>query len=266
MNLMGVRITSNFTVSVYELIESGFDFGLNDYSFFNETYRPLINEAILERYKWKEIAYQNPIQWRDRLRERMKRIMLDKYNDLLKAKETEFNPLNNVEMKETFTHEINNTNVNNINSSENSNNSYSNNSETETENSTTETNNTSNKSKSFQSDYPTTQINNEDYDNDIYLSGANHNNYIENVSSKNSTNSNTSNNEDGDSTTKTTSTSNSNGENKTIETYTRINSGSSAGLPLSKALIQYKEFIEKYAILTNLCDELSDLFINVYAM
>ena len=104
-----------YTISVYELMENNFDFGLKDYEIFDENYRPILNQAILDFYKFREIGYINPIQWKDRLNQRMRLIMRNKYNALYKAKMTNFNPLFNVDMTETFTHEISNTGEENNN-------------------------------------------------------------------------------------------------------------------------------------------------------
>ena len=53
-------------------------------------------------------------------------------------------------------------------------------------------------------------------------------------------------------------------ENTTIETYERKNVGSSAGLPFSRALIQYKEFIDKFDLYNKIIRDLADLFITVW--
>lgn len=54
----------NYTISVYTLMENGFDFGLNDYPIFDENYRSILNSAILEHYMTREISYFNPAVWR----------------------------------------------------------------------------------------------------------------------------------------------------------------------------------------------------------
>ena len=97
---------SKYTVSIYELEKNNFDFGLNDYPIFDESARPLLNERILNFYKFREIGFQNPWVFRDRLRARMDLIMSQKYNELFKVKQKEFNPLYNIEIHETFEHEI----------------------------------------------------------------------------------------------------------------------------------------------------------------
>ena len=92
----------NYTISVYTLIENGFDFGLKDYPIFDENYRPILNKAILDSYMMHEIGWINPAVFKHFLNTRMDLIMRNKYNELYKAKSIEFNPLYNVEMHEKF--------------------------------------------------------------------------------------------------------------------------------------------------------------------
>ena len=73
---------SNVTVTVYDLERNNFDFGLTDYEIFDEEYRPILNRAILDQYRWYEIGYDNPIKWRERINTKLNRIMREKYNDL----------------------------------------------------------------------------------------------------------------------------------------------------------------------------------------
>ena len=44
------EVSSVFTVSVAELIENNFDFGLEDYEIFDEGYRTILNKKILDYY------------------------------------------------------------------------------------------------------------------------------------------------------------------------------------------------------------------------
>ena len=100
---------ADYTFTIYELMCNNFDFGLNDYPIFDENYRQTLNNVILEFYKFREIAFINPNVWRDRLRARMDIIMRNKYNKMYIAKLKDFNPFYNVDMTETFTHNIETT-------------------------------------------------------------------------------------------------------------------------------------------------------------
>lgn len=199
---------SKYTVTIYELIRNNFDFGLQDYEIFNEEYREILNSAILDFYKFKEIGYQNPYKFKDRLNERMNRIMREKYNALYKAKSIEFNPLYNIEIKETFEHSVENEN-----------------------NDTTNTNNITTSSA-----FPMSEMLESEIPNDVYIDNATRNNA------------------------KDTTTSNG----TTTESYTRMTEGSSAGLPFSKAMIQLKQYYDKYNLDSQVIEELSDLFMNVW--
>lgn len=249
-----------YTISVYELIENNFDFGLKDYEIFDENYRPILNQAIIDYYKFREIGYINPIQWRDRLNQRMDLIMRNKYNGLYKAKMTDFNPLFNVDMTETFTHEVsnngeeNNNNQTNFNSTSKTNASQSSDSENETS--------TKNNSLSLSSQFPSEEMTEDDLSDNVFVDNAQKNNTSTKENNTSQDNSESTEKTEGSET--TTNTSKNTSSNKTIETYTRRNVGSSAGLPFSKALIQLKEFYDKYQLDQQVINELQDLFIQVW--
>ena len=48
------------------------------------------------------------------------------------------------------------------------------------------------------------------------------------------------------------------------ESYTKRTEGSSAGLPFSKAMLQFKEYVMKFNIDQMVIDELKDLFMNIW--
>ena len=51
---------SNYTITLYELLENGFDIGLKDYEIFDENYREILNQAFINYYMFREIAFVNP--------------------------------------------------------------------------------------------------------------------------------------------------------------------------------------------------------------
>ena len=253
-----------YTVLVNDLIEINFDFGLDKYPIFDETYRAVLNNAILEHYRWHEIGYQNPIMWRNRLQTRMNRIMRDKYNALYKAKKTEFNPLFNVDMTETFTHEIKNTSQGSSNTNEDNSNSSKTNS---TGNVTTDTENKTDSNSNnltLSSQYPSEEMTEDDLSDNIFIDNAQKSKGEgeENSKSNVTTDSNNIDSSTSSGNRKVTSTDNAN--QNTSETYTRHQEGSSAGLPFSKAMIQLKEFYDKYQLDKQVIDELKDLFITLW--
>ena len=84
------------------------------------------------------------------------------------------------------------------------------------------------------------------------------------VNTKNETSSNTSDTDSG--TMKNDSNSNieQSNEKEQTESYIKTTKGSSAGLPFSKAMLQFKEYVDKFNLDLQVCKELSDLFMNIY--
>jgi hypothetical protein len=250
----------NYTFTVYTLKDNGFDFGLNDYPIWDESYRPILNNAILEWYMFREIGYQNPAVWRQRLRNRMDLIMRNKYNALYKAKSIEFNPLYNVEMHETFTHNVTNQNTGEVNFTTNS----ANTSKVTNSGNVSGTDNTENSSNNLglSSQFPSEEMTESDLTSNLFVDSANKSTGSE---TSNNTTSQTSSNEENvtGSNTGTDKTTNT-GNNSTTETYSKDTVGSSAGLPFSRAMMQLKDFYDDYQLDQQVINELKDLFIQVW--
>ena len=227
---------AEYTFTIYELMCNKFDFGLNDYPIFDENYRQTLNNVILEFYKFREIAFINPNVWRDRLRARMDIIMRNKYNKMYIAKLKDFNPFYNVDMTETFTHNIETTGNSNMNTSQDT-------VSTSKQNSSDDVLNTT-------SSFPSEEMIVGDLSSSLYVDNASTSKNSSNVNINDSTN--------------TDSTMSNNNSNETLETYEKKTIGSSAGLPFSKALLKYFEMLKKTNIDQMIVDELSDLFITVY--
>lgn len=227
---------ADYTFTIYELMCNNFDFGLNDYPIFDENYRQTLNNVILEFYKFREIAFINPNVWRDRLRARMDIIMRNKYNKMYIAKLKDFNPFYNVDMTETFTHNIETTGNSNMNTSQDT-------TSTSKQNSSDDVLNTT-------SSFPSEEMIEGDLSSSLYVDNASTSKNSSNVNINDSTN--------------TDSSMTNNNSNETLETYEKKTIGSSAGLPFSKALLQYFDMLKKTNIDQMIVDELSDLFITVY--
>lgn len=213
---------SDYTIMVYDLMRNNFDFGLTEYPIFNEDYRIELNNRILNFYKFYEIAFDNPNMFKDRLQQRMEMIMVGKYNAMYKALEIEFNPLNNVKMTETFSREV------------------SNNSSGSSKESSTSISDGDNTQINFM--YPNESMTKNDFTNAIYANSGAH-------ASNNNVNENS-------------NTSIGTQETSGIEKYTRTNEGSSAGLPFSKAMLQYYDFLNKSQIDKQIIADLGDLFLS----
>ena len=255
---------SKYTTTVYNLIQNNFDFGLNDYPIFNEEYRVILNEAILEHYKFKEIAYQNPHLWRDRLRARMAMIMRNKYNQLYKQKELEFNPLYNIDITETFTRTLEGTEKNENKNTNESNDVTELNGTNTIKSEGEDTSKEETNGHTVQSQFPSEEMMENDLSNNLFVDLAN-------KSTANSTTNTTnkSNNEETNVTnsrTKSDSVLLNNGKSDRLEneSYSKTTKGSSAGLPFSRAMLQFKEFVEAFALDQEVIDELQDLFITIW--
>ena len=244
------------TVTIFELLENNIDLGLKDYSIFNEEYRPILNNAIIQHYKFREIGFINPTIFIDRLNYRLDLIMRNKYNALYQAKMTDFNPLFNVDMTETFTHEVNNNASVNVASESNSNTESN-----STSNSNATDSNTSNSdSLNLSSQFPSEELTENDLSDNLFVDSANKQKAT--ATSTDNSNSESESNLTSNDITKNNSNQLSNGT--MIETYTKKTEGSSAGLPFSKALIELKEFYDKYDLDKQVIAELSDLFYSLY--
>lgn len=291
---------SNYTITIYELMEQGFDFGLKDYEIFDENYRETLNNAILNAYMFREICDVNPNIWKFKLNKRLDLIMRNRYNELYKAKSIEFNALYNVDMTETYEHTIDNSNSNtttttssetnknkntvDVNDTNKINNTITTNGTNSEEGTNTNTINNSNnvKNSAYGSDMPSDNLIEEDFTNNIFINNLNR---TEQTTTENNTTNNTLSNSteinqeqtttgQTENTNKTTGTSENTltGNNsiegsatgKTVESYTRHSEGSSAGLPFSKAMIQLKEFYDTFNLDELVINELKDLFIQVW--
>lgn len=111
---------SKYTTTIKNLIDNNFDFGLQDYPIFNESYREKLNNNILNHYYENEIGQETAGLFKFFLNQRMNEIM-PYYNTLYQTQETTLTDLfNNVNITETSNRE--NTNSTNSSSSSNSNN------------------------------------------------------------------------------------------------------------------------------------------------
>ena len=99
---------SKYTTELRYLIENNFDLGLNDYPIFDESYRKLLNEKIINHYYFREIGMETAELFKRYLNQTMREIM-PYYNQLYKSELLEFNPFYNVD--KTVTADKNNNHV-----------------------------------------------------------------------------------------------------------------------------------------------------------
>lgn len=95
---------SKYTTTIKNLIDNNFDFQMNSYPIFDESYRETLNHNILYHYYENEIGFETAPLFRLYLNQRLNEIM-PYYNELYKAqKEIIDNKLfNNVNLTEQLT-------------------------------------------------------------------------------------------------------------------------------------------------------------------
>lgn len=260
--------TSGRTISIYELIDIGYDFDLKHYTIWNESYREVLNNALLEYFLTREIAYVNPNMWRRKLNSRLDLIMRNKYNALFKAKDQEFNPLYTMELYEDYTHNIQNTTTTNNDAEINYNSSGNGTNTTQQTNNNTidDVTDTTQTGIGYTSRFPSNKMIEGDLTSDIFVDGAN--NKKENAnSSTNTTNNNELSGTDTSENTivdKTTNVMNGGSVGDMTESYSKKTIGSASALTFAHAMTQFKEYCEAFSLDQQIFDELEDLFLQVW--
>lgn len=72
------------TIIFKKIIDSGYDIGLHEYPVFDDDYRDVLNQKIIDRYLFNEIGFETPQRFIHELNTRLK-IIMPKYNDILSA-------------------------------------------------------------------------------------------------------------------------------------------------------------------------------------
>lgn len=112
---------SKYTITIKNLIDNGFDFGLKNYPIFDENYRKTLNQNILYHYYENEIGLETPELFKFYLNQKLNEIM-PYYNVLYEKQRKLLNNLeNNVNLTETLERTNNTTTNSNTNSTSNSN-------------------------------------------------------------------------------------------------------------------------------------------------
>lgn len=87
---------SKYTTELRYIIENNFDIGLKNYPIFDENYRELLNQKIINHYYFREIGMETAELFKRYLNTTMNEIM-PYYNQLYKSELLEFNPFYNVD-------------------------------------------------------------------------------------------------------------------------------------------------------------------------
>lgn len=101
---------AKYTTTIKTLIDNNFDFGLKDYPIFDEDYRDHLNDMILKHYYMSEIGFETANLFKQYLNNKMEEIM-PYYNNLYKLQTDLLNNAGgidqNVNLTETYTHNVN---------------------------------------------------------------------------------------------------------------------------------------------------------------
>ena len=103
---------AKYTITIKSLLDNNFDFGLQNYPIFNESYRNILNNNILNHYYENEIGFETANLFKFYLNQKLNEIM-PYYNILYTAQEDIIKDklFDNVDLKET-SNRINKTNTN----------------------------------------------------------------------------------------------------------------------------------------------------------
>lgn len=94
---------SKYTTELRYPIEMGEDIGLKTYPIFDEAYREILNNKIIEHFYFREIGFETFALFKRFLNRKMNEIMVY-YNQMYKSQLMEFDPLVDYDVKHTSTH------------------------------------------------------------------------------------------------------------------------------------------------------------------
>ena len=173
---------AHYTITIKTLIDNNFDFKMTDYPIFDENYRNVLNQKILNHYYENEIGFETAPLFRFYLNNKLNEIM--PYYNILYEKQLQL--LNNIDKNVNLVEDFKGNNTNNSNT----------NNEIE---STSNSNGTS-KNKNLFQDTPQGDLNNTELENQTWATNytmnntENENEINDNSSSNGTTNSNGTNN------------------------------------------------------------------------
>lgn len=115
---------SKYTTTIKNLIKNNFDLGLKDYPIFDENYRSILNNIIINHYYMNEIGFETAQLFKFYLNQKMSEIM-PYYNNLYKAQKDIIDKyFDNVDIRETSNRNITSNTTSNSNSNSDSRNLY----------------------------------------------------------------------------------------------------------------------------------------------
>ncbi len=237
---------SKYTITIKNLIDNDFDFQMTKYPIFDENYRNVLNNKILNHYYENEIGFETPALFRFYLNNKLNEIM-NYYNILYeKQKILIENINNNVNLTENYTSK--NTKIDKSTTQD------TNNTTTETSSNSNSTNNGEQDNKSIFQDTPQGKItqggvDEQEWATNVTTGKNTSNNTINDTSSTNGTSNTTSN---------STNDLTSNGTDEYIKTIIG-NNGGKFSLDILKDLSNNLLNIDMMII-----NELEDLFMQIF--
>ena len=96
---------AEFSIQLKTLLQTDFDPQLNEYPIFDESYREVLNQKILDHYYFYEIGLETPDMFNHYLKTRMNEIM-PYYNELYRVQALIVNPYHNFDLEEKSSREI----------------------------------------------------------------------------------------------------------------------------------------------------------------
>lgn len=92
---------ARYTVELHSLEEAGYDLGLSIYPIFDEDYRPILNNKIIEHYAFREIGLETPALFARFMARKMSEIMVY-YNQLYKSELLPIQALTRLDYSEDY--------------------------------------------------------------------------------------------------------------------------------------------------------------------
>ena len=92
---------SRYTVELHSLEEAGYDLGLSTYPIFDEEYRHILNNKIIEHYAFREIGLETPALFARFMARKMGEIMVY-YNQLYKSELIPIQALTRLDYSEDY--------------------------------------------------------------------------------------------------------------------------------------------------------------------
>ena len=149
---------AHYTITIKTLIDNNFDFKMTDYPIFDENYRNVLNQKILNHYYENEIGFETAPLFRFYLNNKLNEIM--PYYNILYEKQLQL--LNNIDKNVNLVEDFKGTNTNE--------------STTNTESESTSNSNGTSKNKDLFQDTPQGNLNNTELENQTWATNYTMNN------------------------------------------------------------------------------------------